>query len=111
MSDSKRKTPNRLVQLTGLEKTSGKGPHGTSGDEPGPPKIDHPPDPRLVAQGWKRRFMADPVRAQETVELYSSLGFEVRAEPVTLADLSEECGECVLATTAYRMIYTRTKSS
>ena len=83
----------------------------TSGDEPGPPKIDHPPDPCLVAQGWQRRFMADPVRAQEAVELYASLGFEVLAKPVTRAELDEECGECVLATATYLTIYTRKKSS
>ncbi len=55
--------------------------------------------------------MADPVRTQEAVELYASLGFEVRAEPVTSADLSEECGECVLATATYLTIYTRKKST
>ena len=111
MSNSKRKTPNRLVQLTGLEKTSGKGPHSTSGDEPGPRLIDYRPDPRLVAEGWERRFLAEPARIREAIELYSSLGFEVRAEPVTSADLSEECGECVLATATYLTIYTRKKST
>lgn len=68
------------------------------------------PDPRLVAEGWQRRFTADAQRAKEAVELYTSLGYEVRAEPVTTADLHDDCDDC-LASAALSLctIYTRKK--
>jgi hypothetical protein len=63
----------------------------------------------LEAQGWTRQFTIEVERADEYVELYESLGNEVRVEPVT-PDLlaSEECTACILAAREkYRIIYTR----
>lgn len=75
------------------------------------PDLDFPPDPALVAQGWERRFMADPVRAREAKRLYSELGFEVHCAQIKPAELSEVCGDCALETClAYVTIYTRKKT-
>ncbi len=72
------------------------------------PELDLPPDPVLVAQGWVRRFMADPLRAEETTRLYLDLGFEVHSEPVKPDELSAECGDCrLIACKTYVTIYTR----
>jgi hypothetical protein len=61
-----------------------------------------------VAQGWQRRFMANPVRAKEAVALYGELGFEVHAEPVKPSEMSEICGDCRLVTcNAFVTIYIR----
>ncbi|MFQ5857109.1 MAG: hypothetical protein ACE5LU_15975 [Anaerolineae bacterium] len=63
----------------------------------------------LEAQGWVRQFTVEAERADEYVELYESLGNEVRVETVT-PDLmvTEECATCLLATCdKYVIIYTR----
>jgi hypothetical protein len=67
-------------------------------EEPTPrlPELDRPADPNLVAQGWQRRFMADSNRLTEYLELYSSLGFEVRTEAVQTEEIGPECGDCRL---------------
>lgn len=66
------------------------------------------PDPRLVAQGWQRRFMADGLRAREAIELYQELGYEVRAEPVRTEEVADECGDCqLLMALRFTTIYTR----
>lgn len=65
-------------------------------------------DPVLVAQGWRRRFMTDGVRAQEAMELYSELGFEVRAEPVQAEAVTQDCADCqLLIALEFKTIYTR----
>lgn len=38
-------------------------------------------DAELERLGWVRRFVADELRLSEAVELYKSLGYEVRLEP------------------------------
>jgi hypothetical protein len=74
--------------------------------------FDFRPDPKLVAQGWERRFMADSVRAKESIELYESMGYEVLTEPVRPAELREECSDCkVVVYFSYVTIYTRKKQS
>jgi hypothetical protein len=76
------------------------------------PSLDFDPDPKLVAEGWERRFMADPVQAEEAKHLYSELGFEVRTESIQPSELSTVCGSCALATCrAYITVYTRKRSS
>jgi hypothetical protein len=73
-------------------------------------QFDFEPNPQLVAQGWKRRFMADRVRAKESIELYESMGYEVLAEPVRPAELRDECSDCkVVVYFSYVNIYTRKK--
>jgi hypothetical protein len=57
---------------------------------------------------WERRFVADPERAREVVELYRQAGFEVRVEPGLPEEVREECESCWLVTAGYfRVIYTR----
>ena len=72
--------------------------------------LNFPPDPRLVAEGWERRFMTDPERAKEAVELYTGIGFEVRLEPVNPSELSAWCAGCqVVVCRSFTTLYTRKK--
>jgi len=67
-----------------------------------------PPDPELVAAGWERRFMADPERAAEAVELYEGMGLEVKVFPLAPLDFGLACGECPgTIDDSYVVIYTR----
>ena len=60
---------------------------------------------------WERRFIADPARAAEAIELYTQAGFEVRAEPMVPDDLREECESCLLVRAGLlRVIYTRRRN-
>ncbi len=75
------------------------------------PNLDRPPDPKLVAEGWERRFMTNVARLNEYIELYTSLGFEVRAEQVRSDEVEPECNDCRLI--LYQQIvtiYTRKQS-
>lgn len=66
------------------------------------------PNSTLIAQGWERRFTADEQRAKEAMELYSQLGFEVRAEPVLPDELQDDCQDCKTVVSYYfQTIYTR----
>ena len=51
-------------------------------------------DPELVAKGWERRFTTDIKRAEEVIQLYIQLGYEVRAEPVKSEETTECCQNC-----------------
>lgn len=65
-------------------------------------------NPALVAGGWELRFMADPPRCAEALELYRQLGFEVRAEPVSPEQLGPDCEGCqVVVYRSYSLLYTR----
>jgi hypothetical protein len=64
-------------------------------------------DAGLAAQGWVRRFVASPPRLAEHIELYRSLGQDVHIEPVLADELDDACGDCGLALTLFRVIYTR----
>ncbi|MGD1995231.1 MAG: hypothetical protein PVH62_00510 [Anaerolineae bacterium] len=63
----------------------------------------------LEAQGWTRQFTIEAERADEYVELYESLGDEVRVESVMPGPtIAEECAACLLAACdRYVVIYTR----
>ncbi len=63
-----------------------------------------------AATGWERRFVGAPPRLREHVELYESLGLEVRLEPVPEGELAPECAGCALALTLFRVIYTRRRA-
>lgn len=62
-------------------------------------------------QGWTRRFVADEPRLSEAVELYKSLGYEVRLKPANFDVTSEECKKCLMCMNSnrYKVIYTRPK--
>ncbi len=65
-------------------------------------------DSELVAEGWERRFIADARRAEEAMELYEQLGYEVRAEPAQPAELGDDCDDCqLLLLLQFKTIYTR----
>jgi hypothetical protein len=65
-------------------------------------------DPALLAEGWERRFMTDGARVQEAVDLYASLGYEVRAEPVRREHVADDCEDCqLLMLLKFATIYTR----
>ncbi len=66
------------------------------------------PDPVLVAQGWEPRFVGDARQVKESTELYTELGYEVRAEPVPAEQLSDDCSDCqILILLQFKTIYTR----
>jgi len=66
-------------------------------------------DAKLETQGWVRRFVADEPRLSEAVELYKSLGYEVRLEPAVFDEIGEECKKCLLYQDydKYKTIYIR----
>jgi hypothetical protein len=64
-------------------------------------------DRSLASEGWQRRFVAPPHRLFELVELYNSLGLEVRVEPVLPEEMRGECTGCTLALSLYQVVYTR----
>ena len=65
-------------------------------------------DPERVAAGWVRRFIASGPRAQEMIQLYRELGFEVAADPIRSEQITGDCGDCeLLMRLEFVMIYTR----
>ena len=64
----------------------------------------------LADEGWERRFTADQQRANEVVELYRQLGYEVRAEPAQPAELGDECEGCHAVAVQFTTIYTRKRT-
>lgn len=67
----------------------------------------------LEEHGWMRRFVADEPRLSEAVQLYESLGYEVRLEPVALDETNKECRTCLIGQNCdrYRTIYIRARMS
>jgi hypothetical protein len=64
--------------------------------------------PPAAEEGWERRFVADLQRAEEAIALYTSAGFEVRAEPAQPADFDSGCESCWLVQSGlFRVIFTR----
>ncbi len=63
-----------------------------------------------ASEGWVRRFTAIGPRLKEAIELYQSLGYEVRLGPVDAGAeeirISDGCEGC-LVTTLARTVYTR----
>lgn len=70
------------------------------------------PDPALVAEGWQPRFIADARQTKEATDLYEELGFEVRAEPVPIEAMGDDCSDCqALILLQFKTIYTRKKKA
>lgn len=67
-------------------------------------------DLRLAGEGWTRRFVGSPPRLQEQVELYRSLGMEVRTEALPPEELAAGCQGCALALQLFRIVYIRRRS-
>ena len=69
-------------------------------------------DPALIAEGWERRHMVGPDRIEESIEIYTSMGLEVKAQPLTPEDFADQCKECgSIICHSYVLIYTRKKSA
>ncbi|MHA1977333.1 MAG: hypothetical protein ACW98F_06750 [Candidatus Hodarchaeales archaeon] len=61
----------------------------------------------LEKEGWVKKFSVEVHRVDEYVELYKSLGLEVRVEPV-IPDERKECQICFEAECdRFKIIYTR----
>ncbi len=56
---------------------------------------------------WQKRNTVGQDRVDELVELYSSLGFEVKVEPVTVSPEDPACQGCYAGPGQYFVIYTR----
>ena len=66
-------------------------------------------DAALEAEGWVRRHLAEPARAEEAAAVYAEAGFEVRIEPLEPRNFAEGCQGCAAAVcSSYVVIYTRT---
>lgn len=77
-------------------------------DDGSPLELSLRADPALEAAGWQRRHLVEPARAEETIELYESLGFEVMSRSPTPDDFGPKCKECAdAACLAFVLIYTR----
>jgi hypothetical protein len=61
-----------------------------------------------LEEGWTRQFVAAEPRLSEAVELYRSLGLEVRLEPIGPESLEGDCSACMEASPdQFKVIYTR----
>ena len=68
-------------------------------------------DPTLIAKGWVRRHFTDPDRARESVELYTSMGYEVKVCKPAPEDFEPQCAECAsFICRSHVLIYTRKKN-
>ena len=74
------------------------------------PMISPSPSERIAA-GWEFRFVAEGARAEEMIELYRELGFEVAADPVAADGIGTDADDCVacqeLAADRFTAVYTR----
>ena len=65
-------------------------------------------DPDLAADGWVRRTVGDPQRAEEHRQVYNEIGFEVMLRPLDDSSFAEECTGC--SGTGAVVLYTRKMS-
>ena len=62
----------------------------------------------LEKEGWQMQFTTDEPRLSEAVELYESLGYEVRLEPACSELPQPECATCYeLFCEKYKTIFIR----
>jgi len=64
-------------------------------------------DKELGRAGWSRRFSGPVNRMQDSIDLYESLGMEVLLDDLSANELADECGDCRLAVTFFKVLYTR----
>ena len=83
--------------------------HLVDGDDE-PDEASIAADPKLLAKSWVRRHVADPAHARESIELYTSMGYEVKTQGLTPSDFGPMCGRCALdVCKSCVLIYTRRK--
>lgn len=74
--------------------------------------LECPSHPALIAEGWIRRFLVGPDRQVEVIELYESLGNEVRLEKLQPETFAKNCGDCpVEVCRSHLLLYTRPRDS
>lgn len=62
----------------------------------------------LKRAGWTRRHLVEQSRAQESIELYTEMGFEVTTRSPTPSDFGADCKDCALnACGTWVVVYTR----
>jgi hypothetical protein len=62
----------------------------------------------LEAAGWQRRFEAEATRAEELVDLYAELSYEVTTRPIVPDEIGADCAGCaIVACQRYVAVYTR----
>lgn len=76
-------------------------------------KFDPAPAGDMGTLGWTLQFTIEAERVQEYVELYESLGNEVRVKPAHLGSLQEDaCATCLDAASGrYLAIHTRSRKA
>ncbi|RLI84496.1 hypothetical protein DRP07_00915 [Archaeoglobales archaeon] len=62
-----------------------------------------------MTKGWQRAFTVERSRAQEYIELYESMGYEVKVVDAAECDFKDECRICYLQGD-YVEIFIREKS-
>ena len=66
---------------------------------------------KLKKEGWELQFTTDQSRLSEMVELYESLGYEVRLEPACGELPLPECASCYeVLCEKYKTIFIRRKN-
>jgi hypothetical protein len=80
---------------------------GERGQGAAAPACSAPEEPRLLAQGWARRFVGDTRMTEEATALYSRLGYEVMTVPLDDARVDEPCAGCAVTLRSFRVLYTR----
>ena len=64
----------------------------------------------LKRRGWIRQFVTDEPRLSEAVELYKSIGYEVRLEQASVEEVNQICKNCLKSDCeSYKTIYIRLK--
>ena len=64
-------------------------------------------DAELAREGWVRRFSGPVNKLREYTDLYEALDMEVMMDELSSAEVAAECGDCALAVTFFRVLYTR----
>lgn len=87
------------------ERTSGE---SDTGDAAACYDVDLMAEPALVAEGWVVRFLSEGRRADEAMQVYADLGFDVLARPVAPDMVSPLCAQCLVSSCPrHIVIYTR----
>ena len=62
-------------------------------------------------QEWEKRNIVDEHRAKEIIDMYESLGFEVKVESFNPEICKTECNECMKESPEmFKIIYTKPKN-
>jgi hypothetical protein len=57
---------------------------------------------------WVMRNVTDDYRVKDMIELYESMGFEIKVENFRADDCNSECNECMVESPEkFKVIYTR----